>query len=499
MTVTELHPSTADRARALGLADTDLLRETCPIGGEWVAGSGQGIAVRSPASGKVIAHVPDLDLAAVRRAVTAAKTALADWRTRTARERSTLLRRWFDLCMAAQADLARLLTLEQGKPLSEAMGEIAYGSSFIEWFAEEARRTYGDIIPSNKPGQQLVVVKEPIGVVAAITPWNFPNAMITRKAGAALAAGCTIVIKPASATPLSALALARLAERAGIPAGVINVVTGSARMIGLELTTNPDVRKISFTGSTEVGRVLLEQSASTIKKVSMELGGNAPFLIFDDADLDAAVQGVIASKFRNAGQTCVCANRIYVQDGVYEAFTARLVEAVRALPIGDGLEPGVAIGPMIDEAAVAKVEEHITDALVQGASVALGGARHALGGTFFEPTILTEVAADTLLMNEETFGPVAPLIRFATEDEAVERANDTEFGLASYFYTRDLARAWRVAGRLEYGMVGVNEGLISTEVAPFGGIKQSGLGREGSHYGIEDYLETKFICMGNLA
>jgi succinate-semialdehyde dehydrogenase/glutarate-semialdehyde dehydrogenase len=498
MTVSELESPTAEQARALGLADPDLLREACLVGGEWIAPNAPGIAVLSPADGRTLASVPNLGRDDVQRAIAAAKTALEDWRMRTARERSTLLRCWFDLTMAAQADLARLLTLEQGKPLAEAMGEIAYGASFLEWFSEEARRAYGDVIPSNKPHQRLVVVKEPIGVVAAITPWNFPNAMITRKAGAALAAGCTIVIKPASATPLSALALARLAERAGIPAGVVNVVTGSARVIGHELTTNPHVRKISFTGSTEVGRVLLEQSASTIKKDSMELGGNAPFIVFDDADLGAAVDGVIASKFRNAGQTCVCANRIYVQDGIYEAFAARLVEAVRSLPIGGGLEPGVAIGPLIDEAAVAKVEEHIADALAQGAGIALGGSRHELGGNFFEPTILTEVGPDTLLMNEETFGPVAPLIRFTTEDEVIARANDTEFGLASYFYTRDLARAWRVAGRLEYGMVGVNEGLISTEVAPFGGIKQSGLGREGSLYGIEDYLETKFVCMGNL-
>ncbi|MEE4454179.1 NAD-dependent succinate-semialdehyde dehydrogenase [Novosphingobium resinovorum] len=485
---------------ALGLADPDLLREAACIGGDWVeATAGAAIAVTSPADGRLIAHVPDLPRGQVEAAIAAAEAALPGWRAKTARERATLLRRWFDLCMAAQADLARLLTLEQGKPLSEAMGEIAYGSAFLEWFAEEARRTYGDVIPSNRPGQQLVVTKEPVGVVAAITPWNFPNAMITRKAGAALAAGCTVIVKPASATPLSALALVRLAERAGIPAGVLNVVTGSARMIGEVLTRSPVVRKISFTGSTEVGRVLLEQAASTIKKCSMELGGNAPFLIFDDADLDRAVDGVIASKFRNAGQTCVCANRIYVHDAIYEAFTARLIAAIREMPVGDGLAPDVAFGPLIDAAAVAKVEEHVADALARGGRVALGGRRHALGGNFYEPTVITDIAPGSQLLVEETFGPVAPLIRFTDEAEVIARANDTEFGLASYLYTRDLARAWRVSAALEYGMVGINEGLLSTEVAPFGGIKQSGLGREGSHYGIEDYLETKYLCMGGLA
>lgn len=484
----------------LGLSDAGLLRSQCRVGNEWIdAENGATIPVLSPATGDVLITVPSLSVEQVRRAIEAANAALPDWRDLTARDRATLLRRWFELCMAAQNDLARILTMEQGKPLSEARSEIAYGSAFIEWFAEEARRVYGDTIPSNRLGQRIVVTKEPVGVVAAITPWNFPNAMITRKAAAALAAGCTIVIKPASATPLSALALAHLAERAGIPAGVINVVTGSAAAIGKELTTNPIVRKISFTGSTDIGRTLLEQSASTIKKVSMELGGNAPFLIFDDADLDSAVAGVIASKFRNAGQTCVCANRIFVHDAIYEDFASRLKRAVAALRVGNGLEENVEIGPMIDEAAILKVEEHIADALEGGASIAIGGKRHRLGGRFFEPSILTNVQPTALLMREETFGPVAPLIRFSDEAEVVRLANDTEFGLASYLYTRDIGRAWRVSGVLEYGMVGINEGLISTEVAPFGGIKQSGLGREGSRYGIEDYLEVKYLCMGGIA
>ncbi|WP_421849297.1 NAD-dependent succinate-semialdehyde dehydrogenase [Novosphingobium sp.] len=483
-----------DRAKA-----HDLLIDRCLIGDQWTgADDGRTIAVTNPATGEHLAAVPDLGVAETRRAIDAAADALPGWAGRTARERSTLLRRWFDACMAAQESLATLLTLEQGKPLAEARGEIAYGSAFIEWFAEEARRTYGDTIPANRPGQRIVTIKQPVGVVAAITPWNFPNAMITRKAAAALAAGCTIVIKPASATPLSALALAKLAREAGIPAGVINVVTGSARAIGGELTANPKVRKVTFTGSTEIGRVLLEQSAATIKKVSMELGGNAPFLIFEDADLDAAVAGVIISKFRNAGQTCVCANRIYVADAIYDEFAARLAKAVAALKIGNGLAE-VEIGPLIDGAAVAKVEEHIADAIAGGARIVLGGKRHGLGGSFFEPTILVDVAQDALLMREETFGPVAPLIRFTDEASVIASANDTEFGLAAYLYTRDLARAWRVGEALDYGMVGINEGLISTEVAPFGGVKQSGLGREGSRYGIEDYLEIKYMCLGGIA
>lgn len=482
-----------------GLADPTLLREQCLVGGAWMDAADAGaIAVTNPASGTVIGHVPNLSAMQVRAAIDAAHAAWPAWAAQSAHDRAALIRRWFELCMAAQDDLARILTLEQGKPLAEATGEIVYGASFLEWFAEEAKRVYGDVIPATRPDQRIVVLKQPVGVVAAITPWNFPNAMITRKAGAALAAGCTIVIKPAAATPFSALALGALAERAGIPPGVVNIVTGSARVVGAEMTANPIVRKISFTGSTEVGRELLAQSAATIKKVSMELGGNAPFLIFADADLDRAVAGVIASKFRNAGQTCVCANRIFVQHEIYDAFAARLMEAVAALQVGDGLEPGVTIGPLIDEAAVAKVEEHIADARARGAQVALGGDRHARGATFFQPTILTQVDAASLLMREETFGPVAPLIRFHDEAEVVARANDTEFGLAAYLYTRDLARAWRVAEKLEYGMVGLNEGLISNPAAPFGGIKQSGLGREGSRYGIEDYVEAKYLCLGGM-
>ncbi|TPQ32697.1 NAD-dependent succinate-semialdehyde dehydrogenase, partial [Cupriavidus pinatubonensis] len=431
--------------------------------------------------------------------IAAADRALPAWRATSSRERSRLLRRWFDLCMANQEDLATILTLEQGKPLKESRGEIAYGSGFIEWFSEEARRIYGDVIPAPSSDRRIIVIKQPVGVVAAITPWNFPNAMITRKAGAALAAGCTIVIKPASATPFSALALAALAKEAGIPDGVLNVVTGSASVVGGELTSSPIVRKLSFTGSTDVGKTLLEQCAGTVKKVSMELGGNAPFLIFDDADLDAAVAGVMASKFRNAGQTCVCANRIFVQDGVYDAFAEKLRIAVDAQVVGDGMAPGVDLGPLIDDAAIEKVREHIDDAVSLGAQVFTGGKAHALGGRFFKPTILTDVSPKAKLMNEETFGPVAPLIRFKDEEEGVAMANDTPFGLAAYFYTTNYARSWRVAEALECGIVGLNEGLISTEVAPFGGVKESGVGREGSKYGIEDYIEVKYICAGGLA
>lgn len=481
------------------LADIDLLRSECFVDGAWVTATGAAtLEVRSPATGALIETVPSFDAHDTRRAIEAAEAALPAWRARSARDRATLLRKWFDACMVAQDDLAYILTLEQGKPLAEARGEIAYGSAFIEWFAEEARRVYGDVIPSNNPSQRLVVLKQPVGVVAAITPWNFPNAMITRKVAAALAAGCTVVVKPASATPLSALALARLAERAGIPPGVINVVTGAAAVVGDELTTNPIVRKVTFTGSTEVGRTLLERCAGTVKKVSMELGGNAPFIIFEDADLAAAVAGVMASKFRNAGQTCVCANRIFVQRPVYDRFTDMLAEAVAQLVVGNGVEPGVTTGPLINAAAVAKVEEHIADAVAKGATVRMGGVRHRLGGNYFEPTILTGMSDGALLMAEETFGPVAPLIAFDSEIGVVARANDTEYGLAAYLYTRDLARAWRVSEALEYGMVGVNEGLLSTEVAPFGGVKQSGLGREGSKYGIEDYLEVKYLCLGNI-
>jgi succinate-semialdehyde dehydrogenase/glutarate-semialdehyde dehydrogenase len=491
--------STPTTSPALPITDQRLFRQQCYIGGQWVnAADGKTIPVTNPADGKTLGTVPSVSAEEVAQAIESAQAALPAWRAETARARAVILRRWFDLCMANQDDLAAILTLEQGKPLAEARGEIAYGSGFIEWFSEEARRVYGDVIPPNLPGRRIVVVKEPIGVAATITPWNFPNAMITRKVGAALAAGCTVVCKPATATPYSALALAELAERAGVPKGAFNVVTGSAGVIGGELTSNPTVRKVSFTGSTEVGRTLLEQCAPTIKKVSLELGGNAPFIVFDDADLERAVAGVMASKFRNAGQTCVCANRIFVQDGIYDAFAARLREVVSAQVVGNGMQPGVTIGPLIDQNAVAKVEEHIEDALARGASVSVGGRRHALGGTFFEPTILTDVPAGTKLMSEETFGPVAPLTRFSTEEEVIHLANDTEFGLASYFYTRDLGRAWRVGEALEYGIVGINEGIISTEIAPFGGVKQSGIGREGSKYGIEEYLEVKYLCMGGI-
>jgi succinate-semialdehyde dehydrogenase/glutarate-semialdehyde dehydrogenase len=484
---------------SLPISDRALFRQQCYIAGEWGdARDGRTIPVTNPADGSTLGAVPSVGVEEVRRAVEAADAALPAWRAETAKARSAILRRWFDLCLAHQDDLATILTLEQGKPLAEAKGEIAYGSGFIEWFSEEARRVYGDLIPPNAPGRRIVVTKEPIGVAATITPWNFPNAMIARKVGAALAAGCTVVTKPATSTPYSALALAELADRAGLPTGTFNVITGSASVIGGELTANPIVRKVSFTGSTEVGRMLLRQCADTIKKVSLELGGNAPFIVFDDADLDRAVTGVMASKFRNAGQTCVCANRIFVQAGVYDAFAAKLRDTVARLVIGNGMDAGVTIGPLIDAHAIAKVEEHIDDALAHGASVYVGGKRHALGGTFFEPTILTNVPAGTKLMHEETFGPVAPLIRFTSEDEVIRMANDTEFGLASYFYTRDLGRAWRVGEALEYGIVGVNEGIISTEVAPFGGVKQSGIGREGSKYGIEEYLEVKYLCMGGL-
>jgi succinate-semialdehyde dehydrogenase/glutarate-semialdehyde dehydrogenase len=487
------------RANALPISDQALFRQQCYIGGEWVdARDGRTIPVTNPADGSTLGTVPSIAAEEVRRAVEAADAALPAWRAQTAKARSVIRRRWFDLCMAHQDDLAAILTLEQGKPLAEAKGEIAYGSGFIEWFSEEARRVYGDIIPTNVPGRRIVVTKEPIGVAATITPWNFPNAMITRKVGAALAAGCTVVAKPATSTPYSALALAELADRAGVPKGAFNVITGSASVIGGELTSNPIVRKVSFTGSTEVGRVLLRQCADTIKKVSLELGGNAPFIVFDDADLDRAVTGVMASKFRNAGQTCVCANRIFVQAGIYDVFAAKLRDTVLAQVIGNGMEAGVTIGPLIDANAIAKVEEHIDDALARGASVFVGGKRHALGGTFFEPTILTNVPAGTKLMNEETFGPVAPLIRFTSEAEVIRMANDTEFGLASYFYTRDLGRAWRVGEALEYGIVGINEGIISNEMAPFGGVKESGSGREGSKYGIDDYVEVKYMLMGGL-
>lgn len=479
------------------LTDSTLLRTQAFIGGEWVdADDGATFAVTNPADLSPICNVASVGAVETERAIAAAEAALPAWRAKTAKERSALLRKWFELMMANQEDLARLLSWEQGKPLTESRGEIAYGASFIEWFAEEAKRIYGDVIPHDKQGRRLVVIKQPIGVVAAITPWNFPNAMITRKAGPALAAGCTIVIKPASETPLSALALAELASRAGIPAGVVNVVTGNARAIGGELTRNPSVRKLSFTGSTGIGKMLMAQCADTMKKVSMELGGNAPFIVFDDANLDAAVAGAMASKYRNSGQTCVCTNRILVQDGVYDEFAKRLVAAVNALKVAPAHEAGAEQGPLINAKAVAKVEEHIADAVAKGAKVLAGGKPHALGGSFFEPTVLGEVTPAMLVARDETFGPLAPIFRFKTEAEAIAMANDTEFGLASYVYTRDLGRAWRVSEALEYGMVGVNEGIISTEIAPFGGIKESGTGREGSKYGIDDYVEMKYMCLG---
>ena len=486
-----------NEALTQALKDPGLLCDRCLVGGEWVAGA-KSIAVTNPATGELIGAVPRLDAAQVRQAIAAANDAWPAWRRRTASERAAILARWHALVMDNQEDLARIMTAEQGKPLAEARGEIAYAASFIQWFAEEARRVYGETIPAPVATQRIVVLREPIGVCAAITPWNFPAAMITRKAAPALAAGCTMVVKPASQTPLTALALAVLAERAGVPAGVLSVVTGAASEVGTELATHPDVRKLSFTGSTEVGRHLMGQTAATVKKVSMELGGNAPFIVFDDADLDAAVEGAMVSKFRNAGQTCVCANRLYVQSGVYEAFAAKLVAAVRTLKVGPGDAEGVRIGPLIDEAAVRKVEQHLSDAVAKGARIVAGGARHALGGTYFEPTVMVGVTQDMRVAREETFGPVAPVFLFETEQEVVRMANDTEFGLASYFYARDLGRVWRVAEQLEYGMVGVNTGLISNEVAPFGGVKQSGLGREGSRHGIDDYLEVKYVNMAGI-
>ena len=477
-----------------------LLRQRCYIRGAWVdADGGKTISVTNPATGEVIGTVPKMGAAETRRAIEGAEAAMPAWRRRTAKERAAVLRRWFDLIVANQEDLATLMTAEQGKPLAESRGEIAYAAAFIEWFGEEAKRVYGDTIPGYTADKRILVLKEPIGVVAAITPWNFPAAMITRKVGPALAAGCTVVLKPATATPFSALALAVLGEEAGLPPGAFNVVTGASGPIGQELTTNPAVRKLTFTGSTEIGKLLMAQCAGTVKKVSLELGGNAPFIVFDDADLDAAVQGAIASKYRNTGQTCVCTNRFLVQAGVYDAFARKLAEAVNALKVGNGLQAEVQQGPLIDEAAVKKVEEHIADAVAHGAKVVAGGARHALGGTFFQPTVLTGASRDMALAREETFGPVAPLFRFETEAEAIALANATEFGLAAYLYTRDLARSWRVSEGIEYGMVGINTGLISTEVAPFGGVKESGMGREGSKYGIEDYLVVKYVCVGGIA
>lgn len=483
------------------LRDRSLLQQRGYIDGQWSeSDSGQRFLVRNPADGETITELADMGVAETRRAVAAAARALPGWRARTARERAAILRRWYELVLEHAEDLALLMTTEQGKPLAEARGEVAYGASFIEWFAEEGRRTYGDVIPTTSADRRLLAIKQGIGVCAAITPWNFPNAMITRKVAPAFAAGCTVVAKPAGATPLSALALVELAERAGFPPGVFNmIVTGShSSAIGTELCTNPLVRKVSFTGSTEVGRILLRQSADTIKKLSLELGGNAPFLVFDDADLDAAVEGAIASKYRNAGQTCVCANRIYVQAGVYDEFARKLAARVEQFKVGPGVDEGVVIGPLIDEHAVEKVEEHVADALAQGATLVTGGRRHALGGLFYEPTILTGVEPTMRVAREETFGPVAPLFRFETEAEAIAKANDTEFGLAAYFYSRDVGRIFRVAEGIEAGMIGINTGLISTAEAPFGGVKQSGLGREGSRHGIDEYLEIKYLCLAGI-
>jgi len=478
------------------LNDSALFRQQALIDGQWMdADSAQTLSVTNPSTGAALGTVPKMGAAETRRAIEAAHRALPGWRALTAKQRAQTLRRWYELILEHQDDLARLMTLEQGKPLAEARGEILYAAAFVEWFSEEARRIYGDTIPGHQPDKRLIVIKQPIGVTAAITPWNFPAAMLTRKAGAALAAGCTMVVKPAAQTPYSALALGELALRAGIPAGVLSVITGSAGEVGGELTGNPMVRKLSFTGSTEVGRLLLAQCAKDIKKVSLELGGNAPFIVFDDADLDQAIQGALLSKYRNNGQTCVCANRLYVQEGVYDAFIEKLKTAVAGLKVGDGLAEGSVLGPLIDARAVTKVREHIDDALSKGARVVLGGKTHALGGNFFEPTILIDVPNNALVARDETFGPLAPVFRFRDEAEVIALANDTEFGLAAYFYTRDLARVFRVAEALEYGMVGINTGLISTEIAPFGGVKASGLGREGSKYGIEDYLEIKYLCL----
>ncbi|VDR29577.1 Succinate-semialdehyde dehydrogenase [NADP(+)] GabD [Raoultella terrigena] len=479
------------------LNDPTLFRQQAFIDGQWRdALSGEVITVTNPANDQRLGSVPKMGAEETHEAIDAANRALPAWRALTAKERATILRRWFDLIMANQDDLARVMTLEQGKPLAEAKGEISYAASFIEWFAEEGKRVYGDTIPGHQADKRLIVIKQPIGVTAAITPWNFPAAMITRKAGPALAAGCTMVLKPASQTPFSALALAELARRAGIPDGVFSVVTGSAGAVGNALTSNPLVRKLSFTGSTEIGRQLMAQCAQDIKKVSLELGGNAPFIVFDDADLDKAVEGALASKFRNAGQTCVCANRLYVQEGVYDRFAEKLQQAVEKLRLGDGLQSGVTTGPLIDDKAVAKVQEHIADALAKGARIMTGGKVHELGGNFFQPTILLDVPDSAKVAKEETFGPLAPLFRFKDEADVIRQANDTEFGLAAYFYARDLSRVFRVGEALEYGIVGINTGLISNEVAPFGGVKASGLGREGSKYGIDDYLEIKYMCIG---
>ena len=488
-----------DRIAVPNLKDPKLFRDRAYVDGAWVEADGRGrLDVKNPADAVRIGGVPNMGTAETRRAIEAASAALPAWRALPAKERSKILRKWFDLIVANADDLAMILTTEQGKPLTEAKGEIMYGASFVEWFAEEAKRVYGDVIPSPTNDRRLVVIKQPIGVVAAITPWNFPNAMITRKVAPGLAVGCTFVLKPAEQTPFSALALAELAERAGIPKGVLNIVTGDPVAIGQEMCASPTVKKVTFTGSTEVGRILMRQSADTIKKLSLELGGNAPFIVFDDADLDAAAEGALASKYRNAGQTCVCANRIYVQDSVYDKFAQKLAEKVRTFKVGRGMDAGVNIGPLIDAQGLAKVEEHVADAVKKGAKVVLGGKRHSLGGFFYEPTLLTEVTPDMKVSTEETFGPVAPLYRFKTDEEALKLANNTEFGLAAYFYARDIGRVWKVAEALETGMVGINVGIVANEVAPFGGVKQSGLGREGSKYGIDDFLEIKYLAMGGI-
>ena len=491
--------SLAEVISGVRLRDPALFRQQCYVGGDWVdADSGATFDVTDPASGQPIATVPSFGVAETRRAVEAANAAYPSWRALTAKERASVLRRWYELMLEHQEDLAIIMTAEQGKPMAESRGEILFGSSFIEWFAEEAKRAYGDVIPTHLSDRRIVVTKEPVGVVASITPWNFPNAMITRKAGPALAAGCTVVARPASSTPLSALALGELATRAGIPAGVFNVVTGPSSAVGGELTSNPIVRKLSFTGSTAVGKILLEQCAGTVKKVSMELGGNSPFIVFDDADVDAAVEGAMASKYRNTGQTCVCANRFLVQDGVHDEFARKLAEAAGDLRVGPGLSGETDQGPLIDMAAVEKVEEHIQDAVNGGGTVVSGGQRHELGGTFFEPTVITGVTPAMKVAREETFGPVAPVFRFQTEKEAIRLANATEFGLAAYFYSRDIGRIWRVGEALEYGIVGINVGIISTEIAPFGGFKESGIGREGSKYGLDEFLEVKYMCVGGI-
>ena len=482
------------------LKNPSLLRQQAYINGAWVAADDANtIDITNPATGELIGTVPDMGAAETRRAIEAANQAWPAWRARTAAERSAILEKWHDLVMQNQADLAIIMTLEQGKSLTESQGEIAYGASFIKWFAEEGKRVYGDTIPSKNPDQRIVVTKEPIGICAAITPWNFPNAMITRKAAPALAAGCPMIVKPAGVTPFSALALAYLGEQAGIPAGIFSVVTGDARAVGGEMTRNPLVRKLTFTGSTAVGKLLMKQCADTLKKISLELGGNAPFIVFDDADIDAAVDGLMISKYRNSGQTCVCTNRTLVHTAIYDEFAKKLSARVANLTVGDGMDASTTQGPLIDMHAVEKVEEHIQDAVDKGAKILVGGKRHKLGKTFFEPTLLADVTTDMKVTYEETFGPVAPLFRFNTEEEAIQMANATEFGLAAYFYTRDMGRVWRVSEALEYGMVGVNAGLISTEVAPFGGVKESGIGREGSKYGIDEYLEIKYVCMGGIS